>query len=624
MRRYRFADIAVLTTALALLACVSFSVALMLKYGAGFLTQLSVKSVHPSPSQSWQQVVAEKLQRDNDKIPVDWRLDSNVIVRAKSSKRLTGDFIESLLDSHSLAITSLDVPDLVASMENGTLTAVEVVTAFCKRAAFAHQLSKLLLEIGFDIALTRARELDAHFATYKKLVGPLHGIPLTMKDQFHIKGLETSMAYVSWIGTFEGKKGIGKEKHVESELVRELYSLGAVPIGKAPETNNNILGYTLNPHNQNLSSGGSSGGEGAMQALGGSAFGIATDIGGSISMPAAYQGVYSIKPSAGRLSFRDVANTGRGQEVMPTVAGIMAHSVASLRLVFKSLLSTEPWARDPYTQPIPWRSENECQNDNQSDRKPTFGFMPNDGIVVPHPPIARALEIVRQALTNADFEVCEIIVRELLLHADIYLLDWVPPSNNETSEIHGPIARGDGCPDVWEAIQQSGEPIVPEIENVFPGGKRRPPISLPEYEQVVLKMKDYRWKYNDYWQSSAGKTSSGRPVDVVIAPVGPHTAIPPGKFIHSSYTSALNVLDFCNVVIPITFADKNQDIVDPNFQPFTDKDRRNMALYDPELFDGTPAAIQVFGRRLDEERVLSVAQIVVDAVEAWNRKHHQQ
>lgn len=45
---------------------------------------------------------------------------------------------------------------------------------------------------------------------------------------------------------------------------------------------------------------------------------------------------------------------------------------------------------------------------------------------------------------------------------------------------------------------------------------------------------------------------------------------------------------------------------------------------DPELFDGIPAAIQLFGRRLGEERVLSVAQIVVDAVEAWKRKHHRE
>jgi amidase len=100
------------------------------------------------------------------------------------------------------------------------------------------------------------------------------------------------MAFVCWIRTFEGKKGTGKERNVESELVselvRELHSLGAIPIGKttlvqslwvsthqdlkkideeidgfdgkAPETNNNIVGYIFNPYNQLLSTGGSSGG----------------------------------------------------------------------------------------------------------------------------------------------------------------------------------------------------------------------------------------------------------------------------------------------------------------------------------------------------------------------------
>jgi amidase len=89
-----------------------------------------------------------------------------------------------------------------------------------------------LLEIGFDTALARAQELDDYFKTNSKLIGPLHGLPVTLKDQFHIKGLETSMGFVGWIGNFEGKKGTGKEKKVESEVVQELWSLGAIPIGK--------------------------------------------------------------------------------------------------------------------------------------------------------------------------------------------------------------------------------------------------------------------------------------------------------------------------------------------------------------------------------------------------------
>ncbi|SPQ27180.1 4d5488d3-8290-446a-b4cc-13cd47e22ab9 [Thermothielavioides terrestris] len=510
------------------------------------------------PSRHWKEAVADKLRADNAKIPEQWRLSADVIAAAKSRKQIAGDFIEDLLDSETLHITSADAPDLVAAMANGSLTAVQVVTAYSKRAAFAHQLSNLLLEIGFENALARAKELDDYFNTNNKLIGPLHGLPVTLKDQFHIKGLGTSMGFVGWIDTFEGKKGTGKEKIFESQVVQELWSLGAIPIGKttlvqtlwAPETNNNILGYTWNPFNQRLSSGGSSGGEGVMQALRGSAFGLGTDVGGSVSMPASFQGLFSLKPSSGRISFRGVANTGPGQQVMPTTVGIMGRSVAVLKLVFKSLLSTEPWLRDPNTLPTPWRMEKEYDAERESGYKPAFGFMPHDGVVTPHPPISRALGIVKKALENSGYQ----------------LLDWVPPSNNESAEIHGPIARGDGCPDAYEAIQLSGEPIVPEIANVFPGGKLRKPMPLPEYEQVVVHMHDYRNRYNDYWMASAQRTGTGRPVEAVISPVTPYAAILPGKFKYSQYTSSLNVLDLPSVVIPVTFANK---AVDKMMQKYT-------------------------------------------------------
>lgn len=89
-----------------------------------------------------------------------------------------------------------------------------------------------MLEIGFDLALRRAEELDKYFKKTGKLVGPLHGLPLTLKDQFHIKGLGTSMAYIGWIDTFEGKKGTGKEKVFESQIIKDFLALGAIPLGK--------------------------------------------------------------------------------------------------------------------------------------------------------------------------------------------------------------------------------------------------------------------------------------------------------------------------------------------------------------------------------------------------------
>lgn len=99
------------------------------------------------------------------------------------------------------------------------------------------------------------------------------------------------MGYVGWIGNFQGQKDTGKERTFESEMVRELRKLGATLYCKTSvphtlmcgETVNNIIGYTWNPKNRNLSSGGSSGGEGALIGLRGSCAGFGTDIGMSIT-----------------------------------------------------------------------------------------------------------------------------------------------------------------------------------------------------------------------------------------------------------------------------------------------------------------------------------------------------
>lgn len=91
---------------------------------------------------------------------------------------------------------------------------------------------------------------------------------------------------------------------------------------------------------------------------------------------------------------------------MPTTVGIMSRSVGTLKLVFKSLLSAEPWLHDPSTLPIPWRAEKEHDAEEEHDYKPAFGFMANDGVVTPHPPISRALGIVKNALRESGYQVC--------------------------------------------------------------------------------------------------------------------------------------------------------------------------------------------------------------------------
>lgn len=90
----------------------------------------------------WQEIAAQKRKTLLELIPQDWLLPADVLTRAEDTPKLVGDFIESLLDLESLEITASDPVDILARISEGTYSAVQVTNAFCKRAAYAHQLVK--------------------------------------------------------------------------------------------------------------------------------------------------------------------------------------------------------------------------------------------------------------------------------------------------------------------------------------------------------------------------------------------------------------------------------------------------------------------------------------------------
>ncbi|KAL8866321.1 MAG: hypothetical protein Q9198_008940, partial [Flavoplaca austrocitrina] len=277
-------------------------------------------------TQPWRDVAKAKLESINESIPLAWRLP--FIPRSEEQRDVTGGYIQQYLSKEEIEITETDARTIVEYTSAGRWATETVTRAFCHRASLAHQLT------FFDAAIEDAKSLDAYYLKNQKPIGPLHGLPVSLKDQFHVKGVETSMGYVGWIGTFQGKKGTGKEKVFESELVKELRDLGAVLYCKTSvphslmtgETVNNIIEYTWNPKNRNLSCGGSSGGEGALIGLRGSPVGFGTDIGGSIRIPAAFNGLYGLRPSAGRLPYYGMANSMDGQNSVLSVVGPLAPS----------------------------------------------------------------------------------------------------------------------------------------------------------------------------------------------------------------------------------------------------------------------------------------------------------
>lgn len=409
-------------------------------------------------------------------------------------------------------------------MQQGRLTAKQVTLAFCKTAAIAHQINNNLHEIFFEQALQRAEELDMHYREVGTTVGPLHGLPISLKDQFHVKGIDTTMGYIGWTDTYEGSKNEKLVHKVNSQVVSDLLEQGAVLYCKTSlpqtlllgETVNNLIGTTLNPNNQNLSCGGSSGGEGALQALRGSLVGLGTDIGGSVRIPAAFNGIYAIRPTYNRLSYRHVANVIPGETTYPSTVGVLGTSLAATHLVFSSIVATQPWLRDPGLAPVPWRQHlvdetlaRATTSGAANEQKPLkLGIYWTDNVVTPQPPITRGLRTVVEFVKNAGHQVVK----------------WTPPDQSTAKRVHLAFLKADGGHDIHKQLKLSGEPLIPPHRETF---QLRDPLSLVTYQELTVEGRDYEGAYSDYWNSTGDK--DGQLVDAVIMHVAPHAAVIPSN-----------------------------------------------------------------------------------------------
>jgi amidase len=131
-------------------------------------------------------VWAERKRAERDKgIPAEWLLPSTITDTIRANSTISVIDIPrtcGMLTPKEVDITeNHDAVDLVKKMAAKELTAVEVSQAFCKRAAIAHQLTNCLTEVFFDKALERARYLDRYLEKEGKPIGPLHGMPISIK-----------------------------------------------------------------------------------------------------------------------------------------------------------------------------------------------------------------------------------------------------------------------------------------------------------------------------------------------------------------------------------------------------------------------------------------------------------
>ena len=221
---------------------------------------------------------------------------------------------------------------IAAGIRDGRFSSLEIVDAAIARIENAGKALNAVVVPRFAQARAEADAADRARAAGERL-GALHGVPITIKESFDVAGLPTTVGHTT---------RTSHRAAAHAAAVERLVRAGAVVLGKTNvpkdladwQSFNDVYGVTRNPWSPEHSPGGSSGGSAAALAAGLSALELGSDIAGSIRVPAAYCGVYGMKPTFGVVPMRGHGHDALGAASDILVAGPLARSAADLELAF--------------------------------------------------------------------------------------------------------------------------------------------------------------------------------------------------------------------------------------------------------------------------------------------------
>ena len=357
-------------------------------------------------------------------------------------------------------------------------------------------------------------------------MGSLHGVPVSLKDTFKIKGYDASIGIAALAFNPATQNSV---------LVDNLLSAGAVLYCKtnvpqtlmALDSHNNVFGRTLNPCNTLVTAGGSSGGEGALLAMRGSVLGVGTDVGGSIRIPAMCSGLYGIKPSWQRVPYagQEGGNPPGASKVgIPSSAGPLAHSMRDIELFFTAISSQKPWEKDPDVLPSPWDS---LPSISAPNRKLRIGIVRRDGVMEPHPPILRILDEVSAKLKSSNIEVIEMDITPLF---------------SQCQSLTNALFGIDGGNTMLDLLESAKEPLSPWLATRL---RRKPALSLDKVRELHERRTELQKQFLKIWKDERGE------IDALVCPVAPHPVPPIDRWNGAGYTSSWVLLDYPAGVVPV-------------------------------------------------------------------------
>ncbi len=456
-------------------------------------------------------------------------------------------------------LTSCSAVELTELVRSRAVSPVEIAEAHLNRIEALNPKLNAIVTLAPDF-IERAREAEAAVIRGDNL-GPLHGLPVTIKDAINTAGLKT---------TSGSRLHANHVPESDAHSVARLKAAGAIVLGKTNlselamdfTADNPVFGKTNNPYDISRTPGGSSGGEGAAIAACLSPAGLGSDVTGSIRIPSHFCGVAGLKPSIGR-----VDSTGQFPPSLGySVIGPMARRVEDLRLLFHVLDGSE-------SSPATSRS-NSLLNRAVAMRGWRAAWYTDDGIAPVTEETRRAVERAARALGDAGLIVEEHLAPSVERGADMCHQLLSPPARVHLRDFYAGHEHEAGGLVRW----------------VLSGVDEKPSPTLDEYVRF--------WIECDCLSSALDEWMDETPL--LIAPVGATPAFKHGTFRLTvagktlstvsalRYSAAFNIYDLPCVCVPAAMTS-----------------------------DGLPIGVQIVGRRNEEDTVLVAAAIVEEALGGW-------
>jgi len=451
-------------------------------------------------------------------------------------------------------LLSKSLPEVAELISSRAISSVDLVETYLNRIEEFNPALNAVVTIAPNV-LESARCCDSESAR-GNIIGPLHGIPLTIKDTIATKGIRTTS------GSRLRADDIPQQ---DAPVVTRLKAAGAIILGKTNvpemaipyETDNPVFGRTNNPHDVSRTPGGSSGGEAAAIAAGLSPAGIGSDLAGSIRVPAHFCGIAGLKPTTGAVPMEGHVPLATGTLSLGASIGPMARRVADLALLF-SVIADKSEARLP----------GEAVNELGSARVAWF----TDDEVAP------VTEDVANAVRHA---------ASILSEAGLNIVEERPPSISQAPglwvELFSRVAN-EQIQSFYRGREQEAGPLVsalfqtPHLETFEEKANAAETLAKAVLERERLREELLRWF---------------RQTPLIVAPVSATPAFPHGAtrvdvkgesisvFRSCSYSQTFNVFGLPAAVVPVA-----------------------------RTRDGLPIGIQVIGQPHNERGVLAAAAII--------------